>query len=305
MRQALVIGREGQIAQALARHLPAAGLEVIALGRPDIDLTHPASVAEALKALRPDIIINPAAWTAVDRAETEPDLAFTINRDGARALAQAAASIGAPFIHFSTDYVFDGGKPAPYVEDDPTGPLNVYGASKLAGEEAVREVCPRHLILRMSWVCGPDGTNFLRTMLRLAAARQGAPDAALRVVADQKGRPSFSDDIARAIAALVPALAPDAPDRHFGTFHIANSGETTWAGFAQAIMAGAAVRGAPALPVQPITTAEYPAPARRPENSRLDCGKLKRIHGIELRHWREGLSECLDALIGPAQETPA
>jgi dTDP-4-dehydrorhamnose reductase len=298
-RRALVIGREGQIARALARHLPSSGLEVTALARPDIDLAQPASMLAAIRKLRPDIIINPAAYTAVDRAEAEPDLAFAINRDGASALARAAASIGAPFIHFSTDYVFDGGKPTPYTEDDPTGPLNVYGASKLAGEEAVREAWPRHLLLRTSWVCGPDGANFVRTMLRLAAARQGEPDAALRVVADQRGAPSFCDDIARAIAALIPALGPDAPDAHFGTFHIASSGETNWAGFAEAIMASAAARGAPSLPVQHITTAEYPTPACRPMNSRLDCGKLKRIHGIELPHWREGLEECLDALIGP------
>jgi dTDP-4-dehydrorhamnose reductase len=301
MRKALVIGREGQIARALARHLSAAGLEVITLGRPDIDLAQSATVADAIRALGPDIILNPAAYTAVDRAETERKLAFAINRDGARALAEAATGSGAALIHFSTDYVFDGEKPSPYLEHDPTGPLNVYGASKLAGEEAVRAACPRHVILRTSWVCGPDGANFMRTMLRLAAERQGQPGAALRVVADQQGAPSFSDDIARAVAKLVPALGPQAPAENFGTFHIASSGETDWAGFAQAIMEGAAARGAPYLPVKPITTAEYPTAARRPMNSRLDCGKLKRIHGVGMPPWRHGLEECLDALIGPVR----
>jgi dTDP-4-dehydrorhamnose reductase len=303
MGKALVIGREGQIARALARHLPASGLEIVTLGRPDIDLAKPRTVAEAIRTLRPDVIINPAAYTAVDKAETEPELAFAINRDGARALAEAAAGFGAALIHFSTDYVFDGEKPAPYLEDDPTGPLNVYGASKLAGEEAVRAACPRHVILRTSWVCGRDGANFMRTMLRLAAERQGQPDAALRVVADQQGAPSFSDDIARAVAKLVPALGPDAPAENFGTFHIASSGGTSWAGFAEAIMKGATARGAPALPVQSITTDDYPTPARRPKNSRLDCGKLKRIHGIRLPDWRQGLEECLDVLLGPAPKS--
>jgi dTDP-4-dehydrorhamnose reductase len=303
MNKALVIGREGQIARALARHLPTTGLEIVTLGRPDIDLAKPRTFVESIRALKPDIIINPAAYTAVDRAESEPELAFAINRDGARALAETAAGIGATFIHFSTDYVFDGEKPAPYLEDDPTNPLNIYGASKLAGEEAIRAHCPRHVILRTSWVCGPDGTNFMRTMLRLAAERQGQPGAALRVVADQMGRPSFSDDIARAVAALVPALDADAPADNFGTFHIASSGETSWAGFAEAIMEGAAARGATAMPVQSITTADYPTPARRPKNSRLDCGRLKRVHGIQLPDWRQGLEECLDALLGPAPKT--
>ncbi len=301
MSRIALIGQTGQIAQALASHLPALGHEVIALGRPQLDLSRPETVMPALGARRPDIILNPAAWTAVDKAESEPEAAFAINRDGAGSVAEAAEALGAALIHISTDYVFDGAKPAPYTEDDPTAPLGVYGASKLAGEEAVRAACTRHIILRTSWVCSATGSNFVKTMLRLARERQGEPDARLRVVADQIGAPTFADDIAAAIGKLLPRLGPQAPPPHFGLFHMTSAGETSWHGFAETIMEGAAARGAPALPVTPITTAEYPTPARRPANSRLDCSKLARIHGILLPHWREGLEQCLDELIGPVR----
>jgi dTDP-4-dehydrorhamnose reductase len=299
-RRILIIGRGGQIAQALARHLPTLGHEVIALARPQLDLAAPESVRPAVMAHRPDIIINPAAYTAVDRAESEPELALRINRDGARAVAEAAQALAAPLIHLSTDYVFDGTKPAPYLEDDAPAPLGVYGASKLAGEEAVRAACTRHLILRTSWVFGAGGANFVRTMLRLARERQGEAGARLRVVADQTGAPSYAPDIAAAIGALLPRIGGDAPPEHLGLFHMTGAGETSWHGFAEAIMAGARARGAPSLPVIAITTADYPTPARRPANSRLDTGRLARLHGVSLPHWRDGLARCLDDMIGTA-----
>jgi dTDP-4-dehydrorhamnose reductase len=291
-----IISASGQIAQALAAHLPAAGHEITMVPRPQLDLAHPDTVMPALAQLRPDIIINPAAYTAVDKAETEPDLAFAINRDGARAVAEAAQALGAALIHFSTDYVFDGSKATPYVETDATAPLGVYGASKLAGEEAVRAACKRHIILRTSWVCSPYGSNFVRTMLRLARER---PE--LRVVADQQGCPSFADDIAAAIAAMLPRLAANAGSDALGTFNITNAGHTTWAGLAEAVMAGASARGHAHVPVVPITTRDYPTPARRPANSRLDGSKLARIHGITLPHWQDGLARCLDGLLGPVK----
>ncbi|MGL4729641.1 MAG: dTDP-4-dehydrorhamnose reductase [Bosea sp. (in: a-proteobacteria)] len=298
MRVAL-IGSGGQIATALRLRLAAEpGIALKVLARPDIDLAVPVGITPAIRAFAPDIILNPAAYTAVDKAESEPDQAFAINRDGARAIAEASHAAGAALVHLSTDYVFDGAKPTPYVETDPTAPLGVYGASKLAGEEAVRAACPRHVILRTSWVCSPHGNNFVKTMMRLANER---PE--LRVVADQRGCPSFAGDIADAIAAMLPRIASaKASDDACGTFHITNSGETTWAGLAEAVMAGAQARGHAHVPVIPITTADYPTPARRPANSRLDGSKLAHIHGLDLPPWQKGLARCLDALLGPVHK---
>ncbi|MCR0984449.1 dTDP-4-dehydrorhamnose reductase [Roseomonas populi] len=288
----LIAGRTGQLARALLDRLPRDGHEVVALGRPELDLCDPAGIARAVERVAPDAVVNAAAYTAVDRAETEPALAFTVNADGAGWLARAAAVRDIPLVHLSTDYVFAGDGPAPLGEDAPTGPLNVYGRSKLAGEEAVLAAHPRSLVLRTAWVCGPHGTNFLRTMLRLGAERER-----LSVVSDQFGAPTFADDLADAIARLLPRL-PSRPagDPGFGVFHLTGMPHTSWHGFAEAIFAEARARGwkVPALTAIPST--HYPTPAQRPGDARLDCERIERVHGIRALDWRVSLARCLDAL---------
>lgn len=286
----LLVGRAGQLAQALAAALPAAGHRVTVLGRPELDLAAPASLAAALAALPvvPQLVINAAAHTAVDRAEDEPDLAFAVNAVAPGLLASAAARWGAGFLHFSTDYVFDGGLGRPYREDDAPRPLGVYGASKLAGEAAVRAANPRHLILRTAWVCSATGSNFLRTMLRLAAREE------LGVVADQFGAPSFAGDLAAAVLRLLPPLARG---EGCGTFHLTGAPYTSWHGFAAAIFAALAARGRPVPRLRALTTAAYPTRARRPADARLDCSRLAALHGIAAPDWRPGLARSLDLLL--------
>lgn len=288
----LVTGREGQVVSALAEEGPSLGHDIIRLGRPELDLANPTGLDALLAAARPDVIVSAAAYTAVDQAESEPDLAMAINGTAPSLIAAAAARLGLPVIHLSTDYVFDGTKPTPYVESDPTGPQGVYGRTKLAGEQAVAAANPRHVILRTAWVYAHGGKNFVRTMLRLAADR---PE--LRVVSDQLGCPTYATDLARAILAVAVHL-PGRPagDDGFGIFHASGSGDTSWAGFAQAIFDRAAAMGRPAARVVPIATAEYPTPARRPANSRLDCNKLSRLYGVSQPHWFDGLSRCLARL---------
>jgi dTDP-4-dehydrorhamnose reductase len=294
----LVAGREGQVARALRERLPRDGHAVTALEPPELDIIDRARIAAALDRAAPDLVVNAAAYTAVDRAEDEPALATAINRDGAAWLAEAAAARGLPFLHLSTDYVFDGTRGAPYVEEDAPNPLGVYGRSKLDGERAVLAANPRSIVLRTAWVCSPHGANFVKTMLRLAAER---PE--LRVVADQLGAPTFADDLADAIARLVPRMAA-APsgDPGFGLFHLTGAPHTSWPGFAAAILDGAARRGRPRPALAAIATADYPTPARRPADGRLDCGKIGRIHGIAPADWRVSLARCLDALLGPEKE---
>jgi dTDP-4-dehydrorhamnose reductase len=294
----LVAGREGQVARALRDRLPRDGHAVTALEPPELDITDRASVAAAMERAAPDLVVNAAAYTAVDRAEDEPDLAMAINRDGAACLAEAAATRGIPMLHLSTDYVFDGAKGAPYVEQDTPNPLGVYGRTKLDGERAVLAANPRSIVLRTAWVCSPHGANFLRTMLRLAAERP-----ALRVVADQHGAPSFADDLADAIARLSPVMAAaPAGDPRFGLFHLTGTPHTTWHGFAAAILDGAARRGHPRPTLAAIATADYPTRARRPADGRLDCTKIGRVHGIAPADWRISLARCLDALLGPEKD---
>ena len=288
-----IIGATGQIARSLASHLPKSGHEIVVLARPELDLLQSESVIAAIRQASPTLIINPAAYTLVDKAETEPELAAAINIDGARAVAQASEAIGARLIHFSTDYVYDGTKTTHYAESDRTVPLGVYGRTKLAGERAIQESCASSVILRTSWVNSAHGSNFVKTMLRLAAER---PE--LKVVADQFGAPSFADDIANAVNAMLPRLiGSSVTPEHFGVFHMTNAGETSWYGFAEAIMAGAAARGVASVPVHAITTADYPTPARRPANSRLSNNKLREVYGISMPHWQEGLERCLDKLL--------
>ena len=285
----LITGRDGQVGHELGRVAWPAASTVHLLGRTDGDLTDAASLRRILAALRPDLVINAAAYTAVDRAETEPEQAFAVNRDGPAALAAACHAQGAALIHLSTDYVFDGTRPTPYREDDKVAPLGVYGASKEAGETAVRTEVPRHVILRTSWVFGAHGTNFVKTMLRLAATR---PE--LRVVADQHGCPTPAADIASAVATIAAAIG--AGRGVWGTFHFCGAGPTTWHGFARAIV-DRARPGPDGRPrVLPIATAEYPTPARRPVNSVLDCTRIGQAYGVVPPSWHGGLEEMLAAL---------
>lgn len=293
----LVTGRDGQVAQALLA-LSGSDVDVVALGRPTLDLTDRASIERAIAQHRPDVVVNAAAYTAVDKAESDEAAAFAVNAEGAGHVAAAAAAAGLPVVHISTDYVFAGDKPGPYVESDSTGPQGAYGRSKLEGERLVAEANPNHAILRTAWVYGPYGANFLKTMLRLSQTRD-----LLRVVADQRGTPTYAPDIAEGIVAVSRALvsAPgDASKR--GVFHMVSEGETTWAGFAEAIFSRLAETGGKHVTVEPITTADYPTPAKRPANSRLDTTRFRQSFGHSLPEWTEGVSRCMAALA--ANEAP-
>jgi dTDP-4-dehydrorhamnose reductase len=288
----VVTGRYGQVARALTEAGSLLGVEVVPIGRPELDLAMPETVHPALAHAEPDIVTNAAAYTAVDQAEREPNEANTINATGAGTVAAAACALGVPIIQLSTDYVFGGDKAAPYVEDDPVAPSTVYGTSKLAGEHAVAVATPNHVILRTAWVYAPYGKNFVRTMLALAATREE-----VRVVADHHGCPTYAPDLAVAIVAIAHNLLkkPDDPKLR-GLFHLAGSGETTWAEFASAIFDFVAANGRRKAVVRPIPSAEYPTAAHRPKNSRLDCSKLARLHGVQLPPWRASLKTCLERL---------
>jgi dTDP-4-dehydrorhamnose reductase len=289
----LVIGRTGQIATELLPRLAAAGHESLALEPPEFDLTDATQVAAAFDRSRPEAVVNCAAYTAVDKAEEQRALAFAVNATGPRLLGEAAARAGIPVVHYSTDYVFDGAKGAPYAETDAPNPVGAYGASKLAGELLLHLAQPRTVTLRTAWVCSPHGGNFVKTMLRFGKER---PE--MRVVADQHGAPTFAADLADAAVALLPRLAAaPAGDPVFGVTHLTGTPYTTWHGFAQAIFAAAARRGQPAPKLTAIGTADYPTPARRPANSRLDCSRAATVLGIPPRDWREGLERCLDQLM--------
>ncbi|MDK9726405.1 MAG: dTDP-4-dehydrorhamnose reductase [Sterolibacteriaceae bacterium MAG5] len=278
MKRILLTGRCGQVGWELERSLSPLG-QVFACDHAALDLTNPDRIRERVRELKPDLVVNAAAYTAVDQAETEPELALAVNGIAPGVLAEEAKRLGALLVHYSTDYVFDGTKPAPYTEADIPNPINVYGRSKLAGEQAIREVGGEHLILRTSWVYGLRGRNFLLTMMRLAAERP-----LLRVVADQVGAPTWCRSIAETTAALL--ARGDGPR---GLFHLAAGGETSWHGFAAAIVAAL---GATAT-VERIATDDYPLPARRPANSRLDCAQLRKLD-IALPAWESQLALCLD-----------
>jgi dTDP-4-dehydrorhamnose reductase len=298
----LVAGKTGQLARCLAQEARRRSSTIVTLGRPELDLCRPESIAPVLAAHAPRAIVNAAAYTAVDKAEAEPTLAMAVNRDGAGALAAAAARLGVPFIHVSTDYVFDGRKQAPYREEDAPSPLGAYGRSKLEGEAAVRAACPAADILRTAWVYSPFGQNFVTTMLRLAATREK-----VQVVDDQCGAPTAAGDLAFAVLDLVERLtAQRGADRVAGDiYHLTGAGETTWYGFAGAIFAGWARRGHRAPVLEPITTAQYPTAARRPANSRLDCSKIARVFGLRLPPWQNSLERCLDELATAQAEAQA
>lgn len=291
-----VTGKTGQVVTALIERGLARGVEVIPVGRPEFDLADPKNAEAVFAALKPDLIVSAAAHTAVDKAESEPDLAFAINAVGAGAVAKAAAALGVPVIHLSTDYVFDGSKPTPWVESDPVAPLGVYGASKLEGERAVLASGARAVVLRVSWVHAPFGANFVRTMLRLAETRDK-----LGVVADQIGAPTSALDIADAILKVADNLLARPDDASLaGLFHMGPAGpDASWADFAEAIFDGSASRGGKRPTVDRIPTSAYPTPAKRPEHSRLDSSRLAATHGVVLPDWRDSLSVVLDRLIGP------
>lgn len=291
----LVIGGSGQLARALADAAGSRPLHVV--GRPGWDFDRLLALPALLDAARPALVINAAAHTAVDRAETEPHAAMRANRDGPAVLAAYCAGASIPLIHVSTDYVFDGAKAAPYVETDATNPTGVYGASKLAGEQAVLAVCPQAIILRTSWVYAARGRNFVLTMLNLGRTRDH-----LRVVADQTGCPTAADDLAAAILGIADILARDGWQPRFaGVFHAAGSGSTTWHGLATAVFDAAGAFGAPVPKVEAITTAEFPTPARRPAESRLDCDKLEQVFGLRLPPWRDGLARTIASIFaGPS-----
>jgi dTDP-4-dehydrorhamnose reductase len=292
-----VIGREGQVARSLRE--VAAGDSRFTLGfaaRPEVDLLKPNTVRAAMAAFGPDIVINPAAYTAVDRSEREPDLAFGINRDGAAGVAAGAAELGAPIIHLSTDYVFDGAKPSPYEESDPTAPLGIYGRSKLEGEVAVAAANPRCLIIRTAWVYSPFGANFARTILRLAAERDR-----LRVVDDQIGCPTYAPDIAEALLSMAHQWGQDGwRDELSGVTHLAGPKAVSWCGFARLILQAAGARGGRNTPVDAIATSDFPTPAPRPANSRLSTDRLKAVFGLEMPPLWSSINRCLDQLLVPA-----
>jgi dTDP-4-dehydrorhamnose reductase len=293
----LVAGRAGQVARCLVHAARGIDLPLIALGRPDLDITNAESIGRAVTAIKPSLIINAAAYTAVDNAEVEPECAFAINCRGAGRLAAAAGAASIPFIHISSDYVFDGRKCTPYVEDDPPSPLGVYGQSKLDGEMVVRSACPGAVVLRTSWIYSPYGQNFAKTMLRLADTRD-----VVSVVDDQFGAPTAAGDLASAILAVAKSIKAGRSGEHGGLYHLTARGSTTWHGFAEAIFADWERRGRHVPQLKRISAADYPTKAVRPANSRLDCTKIERVHGIRLPHWQDSVNECLDALAeGPAE----
>lgn len=263
------------------------------LGREDLDLARPDDAAAAVEAARPDVVVIAAAYTAVDRAESEEALAHVVNAEAPGAIARACAGTGAALVHVSTDYVFDGTKPDPYVEADPVAPVSAYGRTKAAGERAVLDSGAPTAVIRTSWVYSPWGANFVKTMLRLARERDE-----LRVVADQQGRPTSAADLADAVLAVAERLAAG-DEAVRGLLHYAGGGDATWANFAEAIVAGAEARGGRAVPVRRIATAEFPTPAPRPANSRLDTAKINAL-GVASPPWRESLSRCLDELLQEA-----
>jgi dTDP-4-dehydrorhamnose reductase len=287
----LVIGANGQISWELTRSLRPLG-EVVAMDRKRCDLSRPERLPEIIRDARPDVLVNAAGYTAVDRAEDDERMATLVNGTAAGVLAQETRRLGALMVHYSTDYVFDGTKREAYVEDDPPHPLNAYGRSKLAGETAVREAAGDHLILRTSWVYAARGHNFLKTILRLARERNE-----LRVVADQTGAPTWVRNVADATTQVIQGAQRERSHRQFRSelLHMSAAGTTSWHGFAQAIVDQAhRARMLPSVPViRAIASTEYPAAAVRPKNSRLCCDRLRERFGVALPDWKDALAACL------------
>ena len=289
----LIAGWQGQVARALVETAPGCpDVTACAVGRAALDICEARSIEHALSSISPTVVINSAAYTAVDEAETEVERAFALNRDGARLLAEAAARRNIPIIHISSDYVFDGSKPTPYVEDDPPSPVTVFGRSKLEGEEAVRAANPKHIILRTSWIFSPGGRNFVKTMLTQAAERPR-----LRVVDDQRGNPTYAPHLVDVILELARRTSNGEASVEWGIFHAANAGSTTWHGFAEEVFRRSAALGGPVAEVEPIVSSDYPTPAQRPANSQLDCSKLDRAYGLRLPPWQDAVGECVERIL--------
>ncbi|MGE0226174.1 MAG: dTDP-4-dehydrorhamnose reductase [Acetobacteraceae bacterium] len=288
-RPILVTGGSGQLAMALQ---DAARVPLLRVGRPAFDFDRPETIAASFRAANPWLVVNAAAHTAVDAAETDQDAAYRANCDGPADLAHLCAAAGIPLIHVSTDYVFDGTKPAPYVETDKVGPQGVYGASKLAGEQAILASGADAIILRTAWVYSHTGKNFVRTMLNVGRTRDR-----LTVVADQIGCPTAAADLAETILAIADRLAEGGwKPEYRGVFHAAGSGETTWHGLARAVFDAAERHGLRAPQVDPICTEDWPTPAKRPANSRLDCARLHTVFGLRLPPWQESVRRTVDRI---------
>lgn len=289
----LVIGSSGQLARSLVEEASNKDMTLDAMGRAELDLEHPDIVKRLCAIKKPDVVVNAAAYTAVDRAESEPDRAMAVNADGVEQLASFCEQYSIPLVHISTDYVFDGSNIEPYSEADPVYPLGVYGRSKLEGERRVAKACSRHIILRTAWVFSPFGNNFVKTMLRLA--RTGNE---ISVVADQIGNPTYAPHLAQAILSLVYRIIKEPSNSEiWGIFHATAAGEASWYDFACEIFRQAEKFGQPAIKIHPISSAQYPTPATRPANSRLDCSKLHQVFGLKLPDWREGTTQCVSALM--------
>ncbi|HEX8534431.1 MAG TPA: dTDP-4-dehydrorhamnose reductase [Allosphingosinicella sp.] len=288
----LVTGRAGQLVRSLVeRSAGVPELEIAALGRPELDLEVPGSAAAAVRRAAPDVVINAAAYTAVDLAEDEPERAMRINGDAAGEIAAAARGVGAAIVQISTDYVFDGRRPTPYREDASTAPLGAYGRSKLAGEEQVRRSNPDHLILRTAWVYSPFGQNFVKTMMRVAQSR-----GEITVVADQQGNPTSALDLADALLAVLERCRHGERTGLGSAYHLAGTGSTSWFGFAEAIFQECRALGFPAAEVRPIRTSDWPTKAVRPTNSRLDSSRFAADFAFAMPHWRQSLGEVVRRL---------
>ncbi len=286
----LITGGTGQVARALEAH--ADGLAVLRVGRPDFDFDNLAALPAILEAASPRMILNAAAYTAVDKAESENEAADRANHVGPKLLAEYCARKHIPLIHISTDYVFDGSKTEPYVETDPTGPTGVYGTTKLAGEHAVLAANPQTIVLRTAWVYAAEGKNFVLTMLNAAKKMPK-----LRVVGDQVGNPTLADDLARAMLAIVAKIdAGGWRDEYRGVFHASGTGSTSWHGLASEIFRISAAQGNAVPDVDAIATADWPTPAKRPANSRLDGSKLNHVFGLALPQWQESLAHTLEQI---------
>lgn len=288
-----VTGREGQVVQSLLeKAAERSDLELIALGRPEFDLADPETIRKAIVVAKPDVVVSAAAYTAVDQAEDEPELALAVNAVGAAAVAEAAKVCGAPVIHLSTDYVFAGNSNRPYVETDTTDPRSVYGSSKLEGERSVAAANPQHIILRTAWVYSPFGRNFVKTMLRLAETRDG-----LSVVSDQWGNPTSALDIAEAVIRVADYLEARSDFAGYGVYHLAGTGDINWSGFARGIFAESVKHGGPTAEVRDIATADYPTKAERPVNSRLSTAKFHQVFGWSAPHWQTSLQDVIVRLV--------
>jgi dTDP-4-dehydrorhamnose reductase len=286
----LVTGGGGQLASAL---VACGGPRIRRVGRPEFDFDRPETIGETFQRVAPAAVVNAAAWTAVDAAETDPEGAARANRDGPALLARLCGEAGIPLIHVSTDYVFDGDKGAPYVETDPISPTGIYGRTKAEGEGAVLASCPRAIVLRTAWVYSATGKNFVRTMVNA-----GAKNPALRVVGDQYGSPTSADDLAAAIIDILAVFETGGwKDSYAGIYHAAGTGETTWHGLAVAALEAATRHGRTMPEVIAIRTEDWPTPAKRPADSRLDCGKLERVFGVRLPAWRRSLPPTVDRLL--------